>query len=83
MGRARGELIGLQRDFEEDLVASGAGLIDPLALEINIIFGLDLVFAAEFYPTVEASLAGGSIDSQSPHALWTQAGRTSEDLQRI
>ena len=64
-------LLGAESPAEVRL--DGAGLIEPLALEINIIFGLDLVFAAEFYPTVEASLAGVSIDSQSPHALWTQA----------
>jgi hypothetical protein len=63
-------LLGAESPAEVRL--DGVGLIDPLALEINIIFGLDLVFAADFYPTIEATLAGRSVDSTSPHAAWSQ-----------
>ncbi len=59
-------------DDDESVVVriDGEGLIDPLEIEISVIFGLELVFAADFYPTVEATLAGGTIEAFSPHADW-------------
>jgi hypothetical protein len=63
-------LVGAEEPAEVRL--DGLGLIEPLELALNIIFGVDLVFAADFYPTIEADLMGQRIDAQSPHAVWSQ-----------